>query len=206
MDMTFSSAVALFGAMFFLALVPGPSVVAVVARAISSGFVHGLVTTLGIVVGDILFIVLAIFGLSAIPEALDSLFVLVKYLGSAYLVWLGIALWRSHPQSIEVQGTQEISWQSNFLCGLLMTLGDPKAILFYVSFLPAFLTLSEVSILDVGLLIAIATVAVGSPKLGYAFVADKSRFLLRSTRARRTINISAGSVMCVTGLFLAIKP
>ena len=119
-SMTFSSIAALLGAMIILALLPSPSVFAVVARSIASGFSHGLMTVIGIVVGDFVFIILAIYGLSALAETMDSLFVLVKYFGSAYLIWLGIELARSQSKTVKVEGIKESSWLSNFLtaeCG-----------------------------------------------------------------------------------------
>ena len=203
--MTLSSIAALFGTMFVLALLPSPSVFAVVARSIASGFTHGLVTVIGIVIGDFVFILLAIYGLSAIAETMDSLFVLVKYLGGAYLIWLGIELARSKSKLIEIQGIRESSWLSNFLTGLFITLSDHKAILFYMSFFPAFLDLSNVSIVDTSIVMAIATIAVGGVKLGYAYMADRARFLFQSSRAKQGINITAAIVMIGTGIFLVVK-
>ncbi len=198
--MTLSSTAALFAAMFVLAIIPSPSVFVVVARTIESGFIHGLVTVLGIIAGDLIFILLALYGLGFIAETMSSLFI---YLGSAYLIWLGIGLWRT--KSVKVQEIKELSWSSNFLCGLFMTLGDPKAILFYISFLPAFLDLSNVSIFDTGIIMVVATLAVGGAKLGYAYMANKSRLLFESSRAKKGINMTAGAVMIGTGLFLIAK-
>ena len=203
--MTLNSITALFGTMVVLALIPGPSVFAVVARSIASGFNHGLVTVVGIVIGDFIFIILAICGLAAIAETMDSLFILVKYLGSAYLIWLGIKLWMSKSKAIEIEEIRESSWLSNFLCGLFITLSDPKAILFYVSFFPAFLDLQKVSILDVTIVMIIATMAIGGAKLGYAYLGDKARLLFTSSRAKRGMNLTAGMVMIGTGIFLAVK-
>ncbi len=198
--MTLSSTVALFAAMFVLAIIPSPSVFVVVARTIESGFIHGLVTVLGIIAGDLIFIILALYGLGFIAETMSSLFI---YLGSAYLIWLGIGLWRT--KSVEIQEIKALSWSSHFLCGLFMTLGDPKAILFYISFLPAFLDLSNVSVFDTGIVIVVATLAVGGTKLGYAYMANKSRLLFESSRAKKGINMTAGAVMIGTGLFLIAK-
>lgn len=204
-SMTFSSTATLTGALFFLAIVPGPSVFAVVGRSIESGFIHGFVTVLGIVAGDLIFILSAVYGLWSIAETASSLFALIKYLGSAYLIGLGIALWRSNSKTAEVSDVKKLSWLSEFLCGLFITLGDPKAILFYMSFLPAFLDLSNISIIDTGIIMVVATVSVGGAKLIYAYTADKSRLLLRSPRAKKGINIMAGSVMISTAIFLVAK-
>ena len=203
--MTFSSIFTLFGAMAVLAILPSPSVFAVVARSIASGFTHGLITVIGIVTGDFVFIILAIYGLSAIAETITSLLILVKYLGGAYLIWLGIKLSRAKLQNVEIEAITESSWVSNFLSGLLITLGDYKAIFFYISFFPAFLDLSTISIMDTILIMLIATIAVGGIKLIYAYMADKARFLFTSSRARKGMNITAASVMIGTGIFLIAK-
>ncbi|HBE91337.1 MAG TPA: hypothetical protein DDW55_02000 [Gammaproteobacteria bacterium] len=205
-SMTFSSVAALFGAMFALAIIPGPSVFAVVARSIASGFTHGLVTTLGLVAGDFIFILMAVFGLWTVAETMGSLLVVVKYLGGAYLIWLGIGIWRSRPELDEIEGVNELSWASNFLSGLFITLGDPKAILFYVSFLPAFIDLSAISIIDTSVIMLTASVALVGAKLGYAYMADKSRLLFKSPRAKKIMDITAGSVMMGTGIFILVQP
>ncbi|MFC1665800.1 LysE family translocator [Pseudomonadota bacterium] len=203
--MTFSSIAALLGAMIVLAIVPGPGVFAVVARSIASGFAHGFVTTMGIVVGDFVFILIAIFGLSTIAEMMSSLFVFVKYLGGAYLIWLGIELFRSKTNSIEIEGIEESSWLSNFLSGLLITLGNPKAILFYLSFFPAFLDLARLSIVDTGIIMLVATFAIGGVMLVYAYLADKARTLFAGSSAKSKINKTAGSIMIGTGTLLIAK-
>ena len=188
--------------MILLAMIPSPSVFAVVARSIASGFTHGLVTVMGIVVGDFVFILLAIYGLSAIAETMDSLFILVKYLGGAYLIWLGIELSRSKVKTVEVDGVRELSWLSNFLCGLFITLSDPKAILFYLSFFPAFLDLSNISMAETSTILVTAAMAVGGGKLCYAYMADKARLFFKSFRAKKIMNLTASVVMIGTGIFL----
>jgi threonine/homoserine/homoserine lactone efflux protein len=200
--MTFSSIVALFGAMFILAIIPSVSVLAVSARSAAYGLIHGVFTTIGIVVGDIFFILLAILGLSLLAETMGSLFVLVKYLGGAYLIWLGIRLWKSKSKAVEAEGIIESSLLSSFLTGLFITLGDQKAILFYLSFFPAFLDLSTISFFDTSIIIIITIIAVGGVKLGYAYMADRASLLI----AYQGINITAGCVMIGTGIFLVATP
>ena len=203
--MTVSSMGALFGAMVVLASIPDTSAMVVVARSMTSGLMHGLFTVIGILVGDFVFILLAIYSVSAIAESMGSLFVLIKYLGWAYLIWLGIQLWRSKSKSVEIEGIPEVSWWSNFLCGLVITLGDPKAIVFYISFLPGFIELSSASIVDVSIILLVVIIAVGGVKLGYAFMANKARFLFQSSRAKKGMNRTAGSVMIGTGIVLVAK-
>ena len=202
--MTFSSILALFSAMIVLASIPSISVLAVTTRAATSGFIHGVFTTIGIVLGDIIFIIIAIWGLSFLAETMGNLFVLIKYLGGAYLIWLGISLCRSKSQEVETEEVVKSSLLSSFMTGLLITLADQKAILFYFGFFPAFLDVSKISYFDTGIIIAIATLAVGGVKLGYAFMADKARLLI-SSKFRNRINIAAGCVTIAVGVFLITK-
>ena len=203
--MTPGRIIALFGSMIVLAFIPSVSVLVVSARSASSGFTHGVFTTIGIVAGDIIFIILAIYGLSVVAEFMGSRFSLIKYLGGAYLIWLGINLWRSKPGTGEVENNIEPSILSSFLAGLLITLGDQKAILFYLGFFPAFLDLSSVTLADTGIIIVIATLAVGGAKLVYACMADRASRLLSGSSATKTINIVAGTVMVGVGVVLAVK-
>jgi len=203
--MTLSSMVALFGTMVVLAFIPSVSVLAVSARSAAFGFSHGVVTVAGIVVGDIIYILLAIYGLSVLADLMGGNFFLVRYLGGAYLIYLGIALWRSSAQVEKGDEEIEISLLSSFLSGLLITLADQKAILFYLGFFPAFVDLTVISVFDTGIIIIIAIVAVGGAKLVYAYMADRAGLLLKNSRASKGINIAAGSVMIGVGVFLIAR-
>lgn len=203
--LTFGSIAALFGSMVVLACVPSVSVLLVSTRSAAYGFLHGVFTTIGIAVGDIVYILLAIYGLSFVADLLDSHFVLIKYLAGAYLVWLGIVLLTSKPEVRKVERGLNSSLCSSFLTGLFVTLGDQKAVLFYLGFLPAFIDLSVVTIVDTGIIIATATVALAGAKLGYAFFADSAMRVLKNTKILKGINITAGFIMIFVGVFLLLS-
>ena len=204
--MTLTNFVALFGAMVVLAAIPSLSVFTVVARAIAFGFSSGLMTVVGIVLGDIIFILVAIYGLSAIADTtMDSLLLILKYFGGAYLIWMGTSLIRAKSQFMEIERVEESSLFASFLSGLLLTLGDQKAILFYVSFFPAFVDLKKIAILDTLGIVAIAILAVGGVKLVYVYLSDRGRLLLKSSQTRKTINLMAGIVTISVGIFLIGK-
>lgn len=192
-SLTITGAAALFAAMAVLAAVPSVSVLTVAARSAGSGFVHGVFVSLGVVVGDIVYILVAIFGLSLLAEAMGGLVVWIKVLGAAYLVWLGLRLWRARPKAVE-EGPAGASLFSSFMAGLVITLADQKAILFYLGFFPAFLDLSAVSPVDAAVVIAITIVAVGGVKVGYAWLAGKARWGVEA-KAGRWVNRVAGSVL-----------
>ncbi len=190
--------------MTLLALVPSVSVLAVSARAASSGFRHGVYVTLGIIAGDTIFIVAAIFGLHLLAEAMGDTFVFIKYLGGAYLIWLGIRMWLSGAGMTTGQTEADTSATSSFMTGLLITLGDQKAILFYLGFFPAFMDLKALTVLDAFIVIAIAAVAVGGVKLGYAWAASRAGALV-GARIGQTLNIVAACVMIVVGAVLILR-
>ena len=129
--MTISSLVALFVAMASLAALPSMSVLTVITRSLSGGFLHGAVATAGIATGDALFILLAIYGLALMSKFLGPFFLAIKLGGGAYLIWLGVSLWRAKAGPIGIQAVRKTSLAASFLNGLLITLGDQKAVLFY---------------------------------------------------------------------------
>ena len=205
--MTFGSFIALFFSMLLLAAIPSTSVLTVVARSLSSGAWHGSITAVGIVAGDIVFILLAVYGLSFVATTLASVFVLVKGVGSLYLITLGISLWRAKTDRVEIRRTEKSSWISSFLTGFLITLGDQKAILFYIGFFPAFVDLSALTLIDTILIVIIAIVAVGGVKVTYAFMADAfvsdgAKGLFQNPKGHQLINRAAGSAMILTALYL----
>ncbi len=191
--------------MFILAITPGPGVFATVARALASGFWHSSVVVLGIVTGDLVFLLLAMYGLSAIAEYLSGFFLVVKYLGAGYLIYLGIHLWRVRPEILKIKEIEELSWKSNFLSGLFITLGNPKVILFYLGFLPTFIELSTLSNWDAIAIATVVAIVLGSTMLGYAFLADRSRTLFQNHGGQTIMNRIAGSVAIATGTVLAVK-
>ncbi|MGG6296356.1 LysE family translocator [Leptolyngbya sp. AN02str] len=202
--MTFASMLALFSAMVVLAALPSVSVLVVSMRSAMLGFLHGAVTTLGIVVGDVLFILVALWGLSFLTEVLGSSASLISYLGGAYLIGLGIGLWRSQSKQADIEVRGKASWMSSFLAGLLITLADQKAMLFYLGFFPAFLDISSVSYQETIVLLAIAIVAVGGVKLIYALLANQSKLLMHSS-IRHSLNVLAGGVTIGVGVFLILR-
>lgn len=188
-----------------LAIVPSVSVLAVSARAAAFGFTHGMFTALGIVVADILFIVIAVYGLALVAELMGNQFRLIQYIGAAYLIWLGISLWRTDAKARAADSVSQSSWWSSFLAGFLITLGDQKAILFYLGFFPAFINLSTMTPVDTLIIILIAIVGVGGAKLVYAYLADRAAVVFRDSRALRGLNRLAAGIMIAVAIALLLK-
>ncbi len=204
--MTIYSAIGFFVAMLLLAASPGPGVFATVARALASGFRPALAVIGGIVLGDIIFLLFAAFGLSMVARVLGNLFFIVKICGGAYLIWLGIKIWLKDPEPLSTtpDSNTRSKW-GNFVSGLVITLSNPKVILFYCGFLPTFLDLSTLTVFDLAMVVAIiATVLVGV--LGtYAYLASRARKMFTHARSVRRLNRAAGSVMVAAGVAIAVR-
>jgi threonine/homoserine/homoserine lactone efflux protein len=203
--MTLYSMLAFAGAMFLLAITPGPGVFATISRGLASGFNNAAFVVLGIVLGDIVFLLLAIFGLSAIATVLGEFFIIVKYLGGAYLLYLGYKILTTKEDTTDVQGVSELSWKKNFLAGLFITLANPKVILFYLGFLPTFVNLQTLTVLDIVVISTIVTIVLGGVMLGYAYSASGAKKLFKSKSSKRKMNIAACSVMIGAGGTLIAK-
>ena len=188
-----------------LAIIPSISVLAVTARAAAFGFTHGMFTALGIVAADIIFILIAVYGLALLAGLMGEQFTWIKIIGGFYLVWLGISLWRADAKTRKTEAIKQSSWGSSFLTGFLITLGDQKAILFYLGFFPAFIDLSRMTPADTLTIIVIAIVGVGGAKLIYAYLADRASLAFKDKRAVRAINVLAACVMIAVGLTLLLK-
>lgn len=192
-------------AMFLLAITPGTGVFATISRALSSGFLNASFVVIGIVIGDIIFLLLAIFGLSAIASILGDFFILVKYLGGIYLLFLGYKILTSKEQETNLKGIYELSWKKNFLTGLIITLSNPKVILFYLGFLPTFINLQTLTAIDIFIISTVVTIVLGGVMLAYAYSASSAKNLFKSKSSKRKMNIAAGSVMISAGAVLIIK-
>jgi threonine/homoserine/homoserine lactone efflux protein len=206
--LTIYSALGFAGAMLVLAASPGPGVFATTARALASGFRPALAVVGGIVLGDIIFLLFAVFGLSMVAAILGHLFFIVKVCGGAYLVWLGVKIWLQRPETETDSGApnpaSHAKW-GNFAGGLMITLSNPKVILFYCGFLPTFVDLSTLKPADLGLVAAIVAAVLSGVMSTYAYLASRARKLFTHARAARRLNRAAGGVMVAAGVAIATR-
>lgn len=204
--MTLESTIAFTIAMLILAASPGPGVFATVAQALAGGFRSALDVIAGIVAGDLIFLLLAVFGLTALARTLGDFFIVVKIAGGGYLIWLGVKLWLTRPVVPgEQPGIKAQSGKQRLLGGLFITLGNPKAILFYAGFLPTFMDLGSLAagdVLVVACLVAVVLVLVMGT---YAYSASRARVLFTKPRAIRDLNRGAGTIMIGAGVVIATR-
>jgi len=160
---------------------------------------------IGITLGDFIFILLALFGLSIISEIMGTTFLIIKYASAAYLIWLGINLIKSKATAEDIKASKESSLVTNLATGLMINLGNPKAIIFYIGLFPAFIDVNQVVAVDVLAIMAVATLAFGSVNICYALLALRAKRMLKSPNASSLINKTAGTIMVSTGALVAIK-
>lgn len=189
--------------MLVLALLPGPGIVIVVARTLSQGLRAGVVTILGILSADFIFIFLAILGLATLAQTMGELFFWVKVIGAIYLIGLGISIMRA--RSTQDHALNHYPQLGNYIAGLVTTLSNPKAVLFYMSFFPTFLDLSLVSYVDAFIILLIATLAIGSVMFAYAYLVNKTGKLVKTSPAAKFIKYLSGSLLIGTGAYIASK-
>ncbi len=214
--MTLSVILTLFSAMLVLAVIPGPGIFIVVARTLSQGFSAGVVTSMGIVAGDYVYIILAVAGLATVAQLYSELFLIIQYMCAAYLAWLGGSLlvgqWRLRHNKDRITGTPDKTVQvlpsrqwANFSAGLLTTLSNPKAVLFYVSFFPAFLDLSQVSYFDIGIILLVVTIAVGGVMVMYAYMVHKTGSFIKDSAASVFVSYLCAFMMFAFAGYIALR-
>lgn len=206
--MTMGALLAFAAAFFVACIIPGPCMLAITARSVSSGFGPAMVMALGVAFGDMVYLLLAAFGLSHLAASLGGLFMVVKWAGAAYLVWLGARAWLGRGDMITVRpeaGSSRHSMAGGMLGGFVICMGNPKVILFYCSFLPAFVDMSTLTNGDVARLAGTCLVVLAACASAYALAAARAIRLLRSQRALRLANRTAGTLFIGCGIAVAAE-
>ena len=203
--MTLEYAVAFAVAMFLWAILPGPGLAAVVSRALVSGPKAGFAVIAGLIVADVIFMGIAIIGLLAIATTMGPMFQFVKYAGAAYLIWRGYRAFvgAERPMAVEARASG-VLWRDIGL-GLLVTLGNPKAILFYGALLPAFLDMTKIGFAD---FLVLTGIVVGTSALvygGYMILAERARRLMASAKAVKRLKQATGTILIGAGIVVATR-
>jgi threonine/homoserine/homoserine lactone efflux protein len=204
--MTFESGIALALATLVFACIPGPGISAVVAQSLARGFKAGAGFTLGLALGDVCYLLTALFGMGWVASQIGPYFVILKWAGAAYLIYMGVKCWTAKPNfdpQPECAATARTG--RSFLAGLCVTLGNPKAIAFYCGFLPGFVDMASLTGTDVALVMGIIVPIIGTVPLVYAWLASRGRNAIRSTRLWKIMNRSAGTIMIGAGAAIAAE-
>lgn len=145
-------------------IVPGPDFFIVMKNSISSGRVNGTMAALGITSGHVIYSLLAIFGIIFILAQMYYVFLIIKILGACYLIYLGIRSIISARQGLnfnpETMKIAQVSYLNSYRQGIVSTLLNPKALLYYISILPQFLSTGEAVTSQIAILSAIVTLVI----------------------------------------------
>jgi threonine/homoserine/homoserine lactone efflux protein len=187
---------------------PGQDMILVMSRSVAQGPAAGVATAAGVSSGLVGHAILATLGLGAILRASEWVFVGLKLLGAAYLVWLGIGLLRTRSAELALRGSATRSLSRLFVDGALSNLSNPKIAVFYFAFLPQFVPQAAerptLSVLLLGLVFAGLTFLIKAP-VGL-FAGLLSGWLRARPRALLWIHRTSGAVLVALGLRLAMEP
>lgn len=185
------------------AAVPGPVQGALVAHVMVRGSAAIVPFVVGIVLGNSLWLAAAILGLSALAVRLAVVFAGIKWLGVAYLVFVAWKLWTGDPVSAEVhpRGVK----RPGVPAGAALTLGNPKAVVFYSAVLPQAFDLTQLSFAQLPLILALGLVIDVSVQTAYVAAASRAGALVRSATQMRVVNRSAAGLMFGSAAWIASR-
>jgi threonine/homoserine/homoserine lactone efflux protein len=200
-------ALILFCLAYFLAVAtPGPGIAAIVARVLSRGSLGLAPFIAGYVVGDLSWFTLAATGMAVLARSAHTVFVLIRYAGAAYLLYLAYRLWTA-PTTPPEEGAapkQERGGQL-FLASLSLTLSNPKAMIFYLALLPTVIDLPDLTLRAFFELALALSLILSLVLMAYAIAALRARRLFRSSVALRWLNRSTGTVLAGAALVVATR-
>lgn len=183
-------------AAIILLLIPGPTVTLVIAYALGQGKRAAFAMVAGVALGDLVAISLSLLGLGALLAASASLFALLKWLGAAYLIYLGIKLWRSAPSAEAIAArARATSSRGVFLHAFAVTATNPKGMVFFVAFVPQFIDPARPYLLQAVILIATFVGLAAINSAAYALLAASARERIANPNTLRFLNRAGGSVL-----------
>lgn len=187
-------------AMVGLWVIPGPVWVALTARALSGGMAGAWPLAVGVALGDLIWPLCAILGLAWVLSLYGDLLEVMRWIAAAVFVVMGVLLLRK-PAAVpgaDSRMTRPGVW-AGFSVGVAAVIGNPKAILFYMGFLPGFFDLSRVTAGDIAAILAISALVPMLGNLGLALFLDRARRLLQSPAALRRLNVVSGVLLMAVG-------
>lgn len=193
-------------ALFVVALIPGPGITALVARALGTTFRESLAMAVGISLGDLVFLTAVVLGLSVVAQTFGFIFIVIKYVGAAYLAWMAYKIWTSgivKADTVKV-ATRASVFQAT-MSGLFVTLGNPKAMLFYLALVPTIVDITKVTFSDYLILIGVSMGVLLIVTIPYIALAAKARDLLRHPLALKRLNRASATFLAGTAGYIAIR-
>ena len=195
--------ISLIVATFIYAISPGPGLFAVLGIATRFGPVPAIWLSLGHTIGDIIYVALAMLALSALAELINNSMLYVKILGASYLIFIGYQQYRSRGVSFE-QSSKRSSFFMLFVAGFIVGVTNPKTIIFYLSFLPVFIDLNDLSFrTEVQVLVAIGATVFFVLSLAN-ILGIRLRKHIEDPNNIKRINQVTGITMILVGVFVGL--
>ena len=193
-------------ALAVLVLTPGPVVVATIAKTLTSGWKSAMPLAAGVSVVDVLWPLLAIMGLSALVQANADILQIMRYVGGAILIWMGWRLIVGSKQALETDPDPALmrrsAWQS-FMAGVLVNLGNPKSIVFFIGILPNLFDMTSLTAMDIAVILFLSALVPFLGNVVWAAAAQRARRFLTSAKAVRRVNQASGGALAGAGAFIA---
>ena len=188
-----------------LLAIPGPTVILVVSYALGRGRSSGWATVPGVTLGDFAAMTASLLGAGAILAASSTLFTVLKLAGAAYLVWLGINLWRAEPELEGLRKVQrENSNSSMFWNSFVVTALNPKSIVFFVAFVPQFVDPSGNVLLQFVVLEATFVTLAAINVILWAVLAGRLRSQFKRPETMKFVNRTGAGFLIGAGLLTAV--
>jgi len=186
-----------------LLIIPGPTILLVVFYAINQGRKVAVAMALGVALGDFVAMTASLLGLGILVLASATLFTVLKWLGAAYLICLGIKLLRSPPagfQQTQTTKNTDKSGRELFLHAFAVTALNPKSITFFIAFVPQFINPATGLALQFSLLISSFVILATINALAYALLADRLRSRIKRPSVMKWMNRIGGSALIAMGI------
>lgn len=194
-------------ALAIAAAIPGPGMTALIARSIGSGAFTGFCMLLGLILGDLTYLSLGVFGLAMLAKTFSTLFILVKWCAIAYLCYLAWQFWHADHQAIDSNSNSGKKGAiTACLSGFSITLANPKTIAFYLALLPVIISVENVSLQSWGLILVPLTILV-LLSVGAVFIlaAVSVRKSLSGKNAQRFLYRGAATAMLGTAGVMVVR-
>lgn len=203
--MSLSDYLGLSFSVILLGLSPGPGAFAIISRSLSDGFNKSLFIIFGIALSHIIYVLVTIYGLDYITSKFENLFLLVKYAGGLYLIYLGYKLWNKNMKFNSTDKSRDVSNRMNFMAGVMIAFSNPKAIIFYLGFLPAFINLKTLVFHEIVSVVFIVPLSLASVLIFYAFIASKAKKIMKTDIYVRRLNRISAFMMFTVGFLIMFK-
>jgi threonine/homoserine/homoserine lactone efflux protein len=198
--MTIETWFAFTSATIVLLLIPGPTILLVVSYALGQGWRTALPMAVGVALGDFTAVTLSLFGVGALLLASATLFTALKWIGAAYLVYLGIKLFRAGGTLSAKPRTEATPPLKMMAHAWIVTALNPKGITFFIAFVPQFIDPAQSFVKQALIFEATFLILAFCNAFGYALVASRARGLFGSPRAIRIFNRTGGSLLMGAGV------